>query len=258
MSYPYFFLDKSKIHNGIAVVSGKDFVHLSRVLRAKKGDHLEFSDNEEKRYCAVIENIGPSEAVLKVISEIPIERVFPQITLFLSILKKDAMDIAIQKTVEMGITRIVPVISKRVVIELKEKKKSERIIRWQQIAENAAKQCKRDFIADVLEPVKISAIDTGQYDLFFVACEDKRISEEIKDVSDLGSIFKMRSIKDVPSAVKEIAYLIGPEGGFDDTELSSLIKGEVIPVNFGSNILRAETAALYFLSILDFLIKSSL
>ena len=136
---------------------------LSRVLRAKKGDHLEFSDNEEKRYRAVIENIGPSEAVLKTISEVPIERIFPQITLFLCILKKDAMEIAIQKTVEMGISRIIPVISKRVVVEFKRKEKKRTYhpmaADMQKMRQNSVKEI---LLRMSWNPVKISEIDTGQ------------------------------------------------------------------------------------------------
>ena len=155
------------------------------------------------------------------------------------------MELAIQKTAEIGIESIIPVFSERVILD-KEKIKN-KVLRWQLIAEQASKQCKRDFICKVLPPVNFAEIDPSAYETFFIPYESPSIENKDNFNAIEKYVFTNKKNKG------RIAYLIGPEGGFDEKEIEMLAKKGSILVNFGSNILRAETASIYFLSILDYL-----
>jgi len=157
------------------------------------------------------------------------------------------MELAIQKTAEIGIESIIPVFSGRVILE-KEKIKN-KVLRWQLIAEQASKQCKSDFICKVLAPVNITEIEPSAYETFFIPYENSSIENKDNFNAIDKYVFTNKKSKGM------VAYLIGPEGGFEEKEIELLSKKGSILINFGNNILRAETASIYFLSILDYLFK---
>jgi len=255
MSSPYFFLDNNTIENNSIILTGDDFHHLVKVLRAKTGESVDISDNAAIRYKTVIANIKKDFAVLSIKDKTIIKKSMPEIALFLCVLKKEAMETAIQKTVEIGIDNITPVISRRAVFEFKDEKiRQKKLLRWQQIAIEASKQCKRDFKAEINPPVNIGDISGGSGTMLFAAFE-KTGTKSINDKSFLKAANLMARYN--AESLCSIAYVIGPEGGFEEYEKEGLIKNGAIPFNFGRNILRSETAAIYFLCILDFLIKSS-
>jgi len=247
MTYPYFFTSSDNIKENNIVITGNDFNHLVNVLRVRTGDYVEISDNNRYRYMAEVINFGKSEVRLKINKKIEIIRGKTGILLFQCILKREAMELAIQKTTEIGIESIIPVFSDRVILD-KEKIKN-KVLRWQLIAEQASKQCKRDFICKVPPPVNIAEIDPSVYETFFISYESPSI--ENKDNFDAIEKYVFTNKKNKG----RIAYLIGPEGGFDEKEIEMLSRKGSILINFGKNILRAETASIYFLSILDYLIK---
>jgi len=331
MSSPYFFIKKENVADNSIVISGINYNHLVRVLRLRAGDAVEFSDNESKRYRASVAEIRKKEAVL-VVKEIGnLTKSFPQTALFLCILKKDAMEYAIQKTVEIGIDEIVPVFSDRVVVELGRDKIKGKILRWQNIAESASKQCRRDFICRVKDAVKISCIEPSLSDIFFIPVERELFSREgislakledflrnmggrygnktgkneadmneadMKEAGPKESVkekvwqeetwkekakkeeaeneeaeknrrnkytqrlqkeeYKYKNEHGILKNLRKISYIIGPEGGFENNEIAMLVKKGAVPVNFGKNILRSETASVYFLSVLDYIFKTSL
>jgi 16S rRNA (uracil1498-N3)-methyltransferase len=187
------------------------------------------------------------------------------------LLKKEAMEFAIQKTAEIGVDRIIPVLSARTVVELDDKKIKDKVFRWQQIALGASKQCKRDFICEISDPIDAGIIDVSGYNIFFLPVEDPYQYEGgalvpgLKDTTgSLKGIAKALNDKtkttagtaNGPEPIPEIAYIVGPEGGFEKKEVLDMVKKGAVPVNFGTNILRAETASIYFLSILDYLLKA--
>ena len=310
MSHPFFFVDKNSITSDSILLAGEDFNHLIRVLRARVGDVVEISDNETKRYRTVLAGIKKEEALLQIKKASTITKNSCRVSLFMCLLKKEAMEFAIQKTVEIGVDRIIPVISARTVVELEGKKTKNKISRWQQIALSASKQCKRDFICEIAEPMDAGIIDVGRYDLFFLPVEDiyqdekEDLIPELKDaigsLRDVAKVlngksgvpagwskelkykkiaadsenfnsFRNPEVKNNnkgsnnkktgdsslsgPNPPSEIAFMVGPEGGFEKKEVTDLVKKGAFPINFGTNILRAETAAIYFISILDYLLK---
>ena len=253
MSYPYFFISKNAVKSDSIFIVDEDYRHLIKVLRAKIGDCIGISDNKDTRYEAVLKEIDRASATLKIISSKSIIRRMPQIHLYLCVLKKDAMEIAIQKNTEIGVDVIIPVISSRVVVEITEKKKEGRLLRWQQIAYNASKQSRRSFVCKVLNPLKIENIEPEDYDVFFLPYEGSVDRRENSSLKKLMDFFKGDKIK----KMKKIAFIIGPEGGFEDNEVSQIMKRDAVVINFGKNILRSETASIYFTSLVDFLLKIS-
>lgn len=275
MSYPYFFISRENVSDNTIFITGKNYNHLVRVLRVKSGDKVEISDNEAKRYITEVAEIKKEKAILLIKKVRNITKSYPMLTLFLSILKKDAMELAIQKTAEIGIDEIVPVFSGRVVVNIDKNKIGSRISRWNEIAAGASKQCRRDFLCRVFNAVKINSLNTSLFDIFFIPVENNFFSKDCISIGEIADFFKsrkdrfkngirkdkyaVRSEEDKPKSkngLKKIGYLIGPEGGFEDKELEILIKKGAVPVNFGKNILRAETASIYFLSVLDYLFKT--
>lgn len=247
MTYPYFFTSSDNIKEDCIVVTGNDFNHLINVLRVRIGDYVEISDNDRYKYVAELAGTRKSEASLKINKKIEIIRDKTEISLFQCVLKREAMELAIQKTTEIGIESIIPVFSDRVILD--KGKIKNKVDRWQLIAEQASKQCKRDFICKVLPPVNITEINPLSYETFFIPFENWSVENK----NNFKTLEKYISANKKDK--NKIAYLIGPEGGFDEKEIGMLSKKGSILISFGKNVLRAETASIYFLSILDFLIK---
>ncbi|MGM0365049.1 MAG: RsmE family RNA methyltransferase [Actinomycetota bacterium] len=234
MSYPYFFINPDSIDGENIVLAGDDFNHLVKVLRAQVGSRVMLSDNKSLRYEADLAAVKKNHALLSVVSRQKIERSFPQATLFQCILKKAAMELVLQKACEIGADTIVPVISGRVVVD--PGRVGSKIGRWQKIAEQACKQSKRNFITTVAEPADIKTVSPSGYSLFYLPYE-----ESSRDLL-LGN----------GQSHKSIAVLTGPEGGFERQEVELLKKKGAAAVSLAKNILRAETASLYMLSVIDY------
>ena len=244
MSTPYMFIDPEQVDGKIINIKDIDDIrHLCGPLRAKAGDIAYISDNKSFKYRTAIKKINKKEAVLEIVERQPISEGMPRITLFQCVLKKNAMENAIQKTTEIGISRVIPVISGRTVADIKDN--DQKIQRWQKISDEASKQSKRDFKCLIDQPLILEDINTDSYGYFFVPYENSPAAAE--DDKRLEGI----------SSASEIGYLIGPEGGLDPGETELLEKRGAGLISLGKNILRAETAAVYFLSVIDFYIRSS-
>ena len=244
MSTPYLFIRPDRADDTTIIIDDRDDIrHLYGPLRIRPGDRVCLSDNEGLRFTAVLKKINKKEAVLGIVKKEPITKKIPQISLFQCILKKNAMEFVIQKTTEIGVSAIIPVISKRTVSGIKEN--DNKINRWQRISDEASKQSKRDFKCIIEQPVRLEDIDTGLYRYFFFPYEHASIS--------LSGMIEQ--LKGLPKAC-DIAYLVGPEGGLDPQEAEILTQKNGLEANLGRNILRAETASVYFLSVIDFFIRS--
>jgi len=245
MSYPYLFINPDQVVDDIIKITDReDLKHLFGPLRGKPGDTVYFSDNNSFKYTTTIKEISKKEAFFEISQKQSIERSMPGISLLQCILKKNAMELVIQKTTEIGISRIIPIISERTISEIASS--SSKLERWQKISDEASKQCKRDFKCFIDAPIKINNIIEDPYDHFFFLHE-----------SSGSGRANMKSIFRVLHGAKSIAYLIGPEGGLTESETVILKNKKTEAVNLGKNILRAETAAVYFLSVIDFYIKSN-
>ncbi|MBP3284377.1 MAG: 16S rRNA (uracil(1498)-N(3))-methyltransferase [Clostridia bacterium] len=220
---------------GRFTIAEKEARHIF-VLRHKVGDVIQVNN----KLCEIIA-MQKDEVICDVVGEAEIRGVpDTKITLFQALLKADKMEFVIQKAVELGVTSVVPFVSKNVVVKLEGKDKAKKSERWNKISVEASKQCGRSDIVPVSEILSFEEMLTTfqEYDLVLFAYENEK--ESLKEVLQGRG------------KGKRIAVVIGAEGGFDATEAERVMKaGEnVKSVSLGDRILRAETASLFLLSVL--------
>ena len=229
-----FFADKNQKKGNKYYISGSDYNHIINVLRMKIGDEFLISCEGQSDLC-VIEKIESDCITASIIEENYNDTSLPiDIYLFQGLPKADKLELIIQKTVELGISRIIPVEMNRCVVKLDDKKKNSKVSRWQSIAESAAKQSKRNVIPEVCGVIsyKEALKKASELDLMLVPYESKN---GMKDTSEA-----LRMIK---SGMK-VGILIGPEGGFDDKEIALAEETGCKIISLGKRILRTETAAI--------------
>lgn len=235
-----FFVEPSQIGEKKITIIGSDVNHIKNVLRMKCGEKIAISDGQEQEYYCIIEKLE-DEQIIATIEEIAMDRkeLPVRITLFQGIPKSDKLELIIQKAVELGVCEIVPVAMKRCVAKIDSKKVDKKVERFNAIALSAAKQAKRNVIPTVTMPMSWKeAVAYGKtMDACFVPYEDARGMAHTKEV--------IRNLH----GVKSIALYIGPEGGFDDDEITQAKEEGFQVITLGKRILRTETAGLAALSI---------
>lgn len=237
---PKFFVDPENIFHDTIKIIGEDVNHIKKVLRLKYDDNIILGDGNGTDYLVSVESFEKDCVLTKILSSSKNTTEPPvAVTLLQGIPKSDKMDLIIQKSVELGVKRIVPVITDRTVIKFDNKRDADnKAARWQRIALEAAKQCNRGIIPKVETPLdfkKSMEMMNGQ-DLCIIPFE-KEISNRLRSCIS-GQDFK------------SISVIIGPEGGFSDDEIDKAVLYGVRPVTLGPRILRTETAGLAVLSII--------
>lgn len=237
----HFFVERSQIEGDQAYITGKDVNHIGNVLRMKPGEKLMISAGEDWEYLCAIREIGKTEVFLDVIEENRDVRELPvAITLYQGLPKADKMELIIQKAVELGVRRIVPVETKRCVVKLDQRKAEAKRKRWQMIAESAAKQSGRKIIPEVMPPLSFpdALRAAGQDERKLIPYERAENMEETR-----------RRLSNVCPGDR-ISIIIGPEGGFEEEEIELARNSSFSPVTLGKRILRTETAGFVILSCL--------
>jgi 16S rRNA (uracil1498-N3)-methyltransferase len=202
--------------------------HLLRVLRLKQGDGLKVFDGKGNEFLAEIVAVEKKNAVI-----LPTERIdaLPESPLFIhlgqSISRGDKMDYSLQKSVELGVQKITPLMTERGGVKLAKDRMEKKILHWQKVIVSAAEQCGRSFLPTLM-PVQFlsSWLETSEEKLRFVLAP-----------SATGRL------KNVTYNDEQIALLIGPEGGLSDQEIALAKQHAFQPLQLGPRILRTETAA---------------
>lgn len=229
-----FFAEKNIRNGDCYYISGSDFNHIKNVLRMNTGDMFLVSEDGKSNLCE-IEKFEGECVVARITEENFQDTNLPvKIYLFQGLPKSDKLELIIQKAVELGVEEIIPVEMNRCVVKLDDKKKKSKVQRWQAIAESAAKQSKRTSIPKVSDVLTFKqAIEKASaLDCFIVPYENKDGMKATK--SALSEIKKDKSI----------GIMIGPEGGFEESEIDAAISVGGKPVSLGKRILRTETAAI--------------
>lgn len=235
-----FFIDMNDIHDDVIQIKGEDVSHIKKVLRLRCGDNIVLCDGMGKDYLVSIKESGQDCITTEVISSQPAGTESSlEITLYQGIPKSDKMDFIIQKSIELGIRRIVPVSTERTIVKIDDiKDAGKKVERWQKIALEAAKQCNRGMIPQIEMPVTFDgALELcRQADLAIIPYEKETES-------------RLRSC--ISSAhPRTVAVMIGPEGGFSEKEIEKAVTSGVRSVTLGPRILRTETAGIAVISIL--------
>ena len=190
-----------------------------------------------KAYYALAFSKG-NDFVAEVLEKDPINRELKQdIILAMSLIRREKFEFVLQKATELGVSKIIPIVTSRCIVQAKKDKQE----RYTQIVLEAAQQCKRDRIPEMSEVKKLKEITDIPFDTKIVAYEKEEGTKQIVDAYQNG---------------KNTLVLIGPEGGFSEEEIEELTAHDFQSVSLGKRILRAETAAVYALSILANQIES--
>lgn len=237
-----FFVEPSQIdlNDKRVTITGSDVNHIKNVLRMKAGEEISVSNGMDgKEYRCGILSLEPDRILcqLRFVKEAGVE-LPAKVYLFQGLPKADKMEMIIQKAVELGVYQIIPVATKRCVVKLDQKKADAKMIRWQGVAEAAAKQSKRAVIPQVAEVLSFQqAVKmASDMDVRFIPYE---LAEGMDKTRELISSLK-------PD--QSIAVFIGPEGGFEETEIQEALANGIEPVTLGRRILRTETAGMTVLS----------
>lgn len=238
MSIPHIFISKKQILNDIVEIRGSDARHISKVLRLGNNDVIKLFDEDGMNYTSVINEIRFNKIIVRIVDKKDSRKIEINITLMQSIPKLSKMDFIIQKSTELGVNKIIPVITDRTIVKLDEKQTVNKITRWKKIALEASKQCTRPNIPIIDNIIYFNdAIREISYNKLAIILE-KGNTGSLKNV-----LAKSREIKD-------ILVFIGPEGGFTEQEVQKCVQCNAIPVNLGERILRLETAVISALSII--------
>jgi 16S rRNA (uracil1498-N3)-methyltransferase len=227
----------------IVTLPAEEARHVRDVLRLRAGDEVYVFDAEGREFRCTLGKFIRAGAILELQEETqpaqPESRL--QLTLGIALLKGEKFDLVIQKTVELGVTRIVPLLTDRSEVRLTNLQSTQkRLSRWQRLAVEAAKQSGRAYVPRIVEPVPVISFlhsTKPEGGRFFLA---ERGGESLRD-----------GLNSDPSVAQVIAAVVGPEGGWSDQEITAARQANWQIVTLGGRILRAETAAIAIVTLLQ-------
>lgn len=237
-----FYVKNNQVNSKTISIIGDDVKHIRNVLRHKIDDELEICDESGFRYLTKIKEFSENEILLEIVEQTDKNTEMPvKIDLYQGLPKSDKMDLIVQKTTELGVSSIIPVITERVIVKLEKGNENKKIERWNKIATEAAKQSGRQLIPVVENVANLEKIveKLSKYDIVIVPFECEKDST-LKNI-----------LKNVKNKIENIAVVIGPEGGFSEKDIATLEKSSnVVKVSLGKRILRTETAGLATIAML--------
>ena len=226
--------------NQTVQLSPDDEHHILHVMRMRKGDEIEVVDDGKVFLCR-LDGFNPLN--ISVIHEIENDvEIKEDITLLFALTKGDKTDLVLQKATELGVKKVALITSERTVVNYENKDLDKKLMRFKKIMKEASEQSHRLCVPELLGIFDLKNLPKEVYsDLNYVAYE--------KDASDTNGMFASLEKR------KSISILIGPEGGFSVSEIEMLTKQGFMRTSLGKRILRAETAALYALSVIGYLLE---
>jgi RNA methyltransferase, RsmE family len=237
----HFFVTSEQVKKPEIDIIGTDVIHIKKVLRMKVGEELFVSDGENKVYHCKIQQMNETCVTVEIIEEMKVTTELPsKIYLFQGLPKADKMELIVQKAVELGVHEVIPVITKRSVVKLDDKKAKKKVERWNVIAQSASKQAGRGYIPAVRDVMRYQEALTyaNTLDICLIPYE---LAEDISVTREVLSNIRTG---------QSIGIFIGPEGGFEKEEIDKALASKAKPITLGRRILRTETAGLAILSIL--------
>lgn len=248
LDLPRFFLPPSQIQGERLVLLDEDANHAARVLRMKEGDRLYALDGQGMLFHAEVTAVEKRSVACRVTGREPAGGELPlPVTLVQGLPKGEKFEWIIQKATELGVSRIVPVVTERTVVKIQGDKAHDKVRRWQAIAKEAAEQCERALVPIVEAPVPFRHWIARPADATVarLACLERE---------GTLSLAKALALQATPAAIE---LVVGPEGGFTASEGEALVGSGAHAATLGPRILRTETASLAGLAIVGSLIEPS-
>ena len=231
------YIKKLIIPNAELLIENSKAHYLKQVLRLKKNNLITIFDGSGHEYQAEIKELLKNKVlVITGSSKFFEHEAKRKICIGQSLIKKEKMDMLLQKTTELGVNQISPLISEYTVVKLKERRLDNKIEHWEKIIQSACEQSERNILPTLDDPETIEK---------FILDSPK---ENYRLILEPGASM---TINDINPMDKNIDALIGPEGGFSDSEIKLASKEGFLSVSMGPRILRAETAAITTIAILQ-------
>ena len=241
MTMPVFRVDPGNVRAGQIRFTAEEAGHI-RAMRRQRGDVIRVSDGEFTEYEVELTELTHRGAAGRIRGrkETPEDRVV--IRLGQAVPKGEKLDGVVQKAVELGVHFIHPILAERSVPRLDERRAADRLKRWMRVAEAARKQCGR------VRPMEVAA--PGSLSSFLDESEDADLKVVLHERSTVG----LRKILSDARDIRSVALLVGPEGGFSETEVQTARTEGFIPCGIGTRILRTETAPIAAIAILGYVL----
>jgi 16S rRNA (uracil1498-N3)-methyltransferase len=238
-----FFLSRSSIRDRRGTVVGAELEHLRRVLRLRPGDHIIAFDDAGWEHEAVIHALHEEQGEIEILRSYQVERESPlAVTLAVALTKGETMDYVVEKATELGVQTIAPFVSLYTVPKLDDRKGLRRAERWQKIALSAVKQCGRTHLPTILGLCDYrDLIINGASGALKLLFWEKEAEQTLKQVHTTAA------------RVPSVCLVIGPEGGFSVEEAQLAREHGYSTVHLGRRVLRAETAAVAVVSLVQYL-----
>jgi 16S rRNA (uracil1498-N3)-methyltransferase len=229
---PHFYIPPENIHGKLFRITGEDVHYLSAVRRYATGDKLKLFDGTGKTFIGVIKTIGENEIAGEVIMSAEQDNSGINVHLFQAVPKGERFDWLVEKSAELGVTKLTPLITERSVIKEISVQKYER---WQRLSKAASQQCGRGTLLEIDNPAGFAEILNK-----IVSLSDTLniIPWEAENTKTLAEVYKSRH------NILSVNIFVGPEGGFSVKEIELAEKAGIIPITLGKRILRSETAGL--------------
>lgn len=250
---PKFFVRDNQVNNNKITILGDDVNHIANVLRMKVGDEIQICNTDTTdNYNAELMEFSKNSIICNVVEKI-VSKAESDINLkiFQGIPKSDKMELIIQKSTELGVKAFVPVDMERCISKINGKDEKKKLERWQKISEVAAKQSGRDIIPKVESVINIKQLSeqVSKYDMVIVPYE-RAEGYSFKDA--------IEELKTKNNTHLNIGIVIGPEGGYELSEVKILEDAGAKVVTLGKRILRTETVALAMASVIMYELGGSI
>ena len=222
--------------NSLITLDGNAFNHLIRVLRMKTGESITLFDGSNQITPAVIHEVNKKTVIVKTENSVLDNRESPlNIHLGQVISRGDKMEFTIQKSVELGVNTITPLLSERCGVKLDQERLEKKVQQWQKIVISACEQCGRNIIPSINPVMKLENWCANLTDSLKLNLHPKA----------------EQGINQLPNDNKNISLLIGPEGGLSNEEISMTHQYQFTDILLGPRVLRTETAALTAITALQ-------
>ena len=236
---PIFFISSRDIHGSIIPIQGSLFTHLHKSLRVQQGDRIFLNDEQRRRHHVQIAQIDRKQLVVEILdTQMGPAPETPAITLVQSILKGEKMNWVVQKATELGVAQIVPLLSERVISRPTSAQSERQQARWQRIALEAAQQAERWDVPPI-----------SQFRTFTSLTASPLAADLVFLLTERENGIPLTTVSFPLQWERGVTLIVGPEGGWTQSELEKARQAGIQNITLGQRILRSETAAISALSI---------
>lgn len=237
-----YFIDEDLTNKLQLNLPADDLHHVKNVMRNLNGDEIICLDKLGQVYQGIIEDI--ETGLVKITGELDeFNELDVDVTLVYALPKGDKFELVLQKATELGVKRIVPLLTRRCVVKSDTTKFAKKIARYQKILKEATQQSRRNCIPEITNVIKLEQLSAYLGDYNLVAFEE---------MAKVGEHMILKQTLDQLKPGDSITIIVGSEGGFDDDEIVMMNKIGIKACSLGKRILRSETAPLYFLSVIGY------